>query len=541
MTTGSILLAATLAVPLALLVICLVSERARIGLPLAPVPALAAALLAPDGSTLTLPDALLGLTLTLDKPGALLLGTAALLWIAAALYAGADGHARTRGFGIWWLTTLTGSLGVFIAADMVGFYLFFTLVSLAAYWLVIDSGTPTAKRAGAVYVSFALLSEAFLLLAFVLLAAGAPDNSLLIRDAVAALSVSPSRDAVLAFVILGFGAKIALLPMHVWMPPTYTAAPIPVAAALSGAAVKAGVIGLIRFLPFDTALPGWGEALVVLGFCSAFYGVAIGMTQRNPMTVLAYSSVSQMGVIATLLGMGLAAGDSSVAILVAFYALHHILAKGGLFLALGVASQSRARRSWLVLVPAAIVALGLGGLPLTGGALAKLAVKDILGDGLAALCGTLSTIASTVLMLHFIRRMNADIGVDARSDVPSTALISWLGIAAGAIVVPWTLYAFATDKPLLDAVLPSAIWSSAWPVLAGLVLGVVLERGRSAIPSVPVGDILAGSDAIRRGAATLGAGIASIDRQLNLWPLAGVLFLFVTIMLAAAMFMTRWA
>ena len=60
------------------------------------------------------------------------------------------------------------------------------------------------------------------------------------------------------------------------------AAPIPAAAVLSGAAVKAGVIGLIRFLPLDAALPGWGEALAAAGLFCAFYGVAIGITQSNP-------------------------------------------------------------------------------------------------------------------------------------------------------------------------------------------------------------------------------------------------------------------
>ena len=77
----------------------------------------------------------------------------------------------------------------------------------------------------------------------------------------AALSASPWRAAILTLLILGFGAKIGLVPFHVWMPLAYRAAPIPAAAVLSGAAVKAGVIGLIRFLPLDAAMPGWGEAL----------------------------------------------------------------------------------------------------------------------------------------------------------------------------------------------------------------------------------------------------------------------------------------
>ena len=148
------------------------------------------------------------------------------------------------------------------------------------------------------------IGEAVLLIAFVMLAAGEPSGSLNIRDVVTASVASPWRDAALALIIVGFGMKIALIPLHGWMPLAYTAAPIPAAAVLSGAAVKAGVIGLIRFLPLGAAFPGWGEALVWLGFISAFYGVAIGVTQRDPKTMLAYSSISQMGVIAAALGMG---------------------------------------------------------------------------------------------------------------------------------------------------------------------------------------------------------------------------------------------
>ena len=167
------------------------------------------------------------------------------------------------------------------------------------------------------------------------------------------------------------------------MPLAYTAAPIPAAAVLSGAAVKAGVIGFIRFLPLGVAMPEWGEALATAGIFSAFYGVVVGITQENPKTVLAYSSVSQMGLLAAALGMGLAAGDPGTALGASFSAAHHILVKGGLFLAIGVSATAGARL-WPVLIPAAVLALGLGGLPLTGGTLAKLAVKAQFGEGSSA-------------------------------------------------------------------------------------------------------------------------------------------------------------
>ena len=103
---------------------------------LGPLPALVAALIVPDGTSLVLPQLLLGLTLTLDKVGAMLLGTASLLWFAAGIYLRADlrAIAGAGAFVVWWLLTLIGSLGVFLAADMMGFYLFFTLVSLAGLW-----------------------------------------------------------------------------------------------------------------------------------------------------------------------------------------------------------------------------------------------------------------------------------------------------------------------------------------------------------------------------------------------------------------------
>ena len=110
-------------------------------------------------------------------------------------------------------------------------------------------------------MAFTILGEALLLMAFALLAAGEPSGSLRIDDVMAALPASPWRDGALALVIAGFGMKMALAPLNGWMPLTYTAAPIPAAAVLSGAAVKAGVIGLIRFLPFGAPMQGWGEAL----------------------------------------------------------------------------------------------------------------------------------------------------------------------------------------------------------------------------------------------------------------------------------------
>ena len=539
MTLGAMLLAASLAAPLAMLVACM-SRRARGRMPsllaLAPVPALAAALLASDGATLILPEPPFRVTLTLDVPGAMLLGVAALLWIVAGAYASTHlrGDPNAGRFAEWWLLTLAGNLGVFIAADLVSFYLTFSVVSLAAYGLIVHDGTPVSRRAGIIYVGLAVLGEAFLLMAFVFMAAATPDSSLLIRDAVAALPGSPWRDTALALLILGFGLKVGLVPLHVWMPLAYTAAPTPAAAVLSGAAVKAGVIGFIRFLPFSVAMPEWGEAMAAAGLFSAFYGVLVGITQKNPKTVLAYSSVSQMGLLAAGLGMGLAGGDTGAVLGASFSASHHVLVKGGLFLAIGVAATAGARL-WPVLIPAAVLALGLGGLPLTGGALAKLAVKAQFGEGVVGVLTTLSAAASTLLMFHFLRRLVQTPPRDSEAPSPAGFTWPWLIMAFAAVAVPWALYPAAESGSALEALAPETLWAALWPVLLGGVLAVGLWRWGHRLPRVPEGDVVLVGEAAIRATIPCAEAIERADGYLRQWPVASLSLIALVIILGAAM------
>ena len=110
---------------------------------------------------------------------------------------------------------------------MRGFSLLLALLTLGACGLVIHHETRSAWRAGAVYIGLALLAETLLLMAFVLLAAQIPGDSLLIRDAAAVLPTSPQRDLILALLIAGLGMKAGLVPFHFWMPLAYSAAPTP--------------------------------------------------------------------------------------------------------------------------------------------------------------------------------------------------------------------------------------------------------------------------------------------------------------------------
>jgi formate hydrogenlyase subunit 3/multisubunit Na+/H+ antiporter MnhD subunit len=537
-TTGFFLMASVL-FPLGMAAACLWRAFRRhvpFLLALAPLPALFVATMGARGTFVFFPPPF-RTTLELDQPGAILLAGGALLWSAAGAYASAylgskPGAVR---FSVWWLLTMAGSLGIFVVADIAGFYLLYTLLSLAAYGLITHEETARARRAGRLYVVLALLGEAFLLLAFVMLASGHPDPNPLIRDVAADLPFSPMRDGIVALLILGFALKMGLAPVHVWLPLAHPAAPIPASAVLSGVLVKAGVIGLIRFLPFEAGLPGWGTALVVLGFVTAYYGAAVGFTQTRPKTILAYSTVSQMGLLAVLLGTALVNADPAGLDLVAYYGVHHTLVKGGLFLAVGIVAVAAGKQKWPVLVLTAILALSLGGMPLTSGALAKLAAKPMLESGLVSLAMSLAGAGSTMLMLHFLRTLMREAVAEPNSRAPTGEMLPWLVIVAVSLVVPLSLYPAISGESLSYILSPESLWKLLWPMALGAILMVGLSRFRNLPGRIPEGDIVGLLPGAMPFVHRVVARIGDVDAELRRWPTASLLLIGFAVLLGGTL------
>ena len=535
MNASQILLAAAIGLPLLLLLACAsASLRRRMPalLVLAPLPALAAALYADHASMLLLGNARFALRFALDLPGAMLLGCAAVLWALAGIFA--SRYLRDRsdndGLVVCWLMSLTGCVGVFLAADMIGFYFLLAVLSVGASGLVLQGEGPPAIRASAIYLGLALLAEAFLLAGLILLAQATPDGSLLIRDAAAALPGSPWCDITLILLLIGLGMKAGLVPLHFWMPLAYGEAPIPAAAVMSGAVVKASILALIRFLPWGAALPDAGHGLALIGLFGAIYGVLIGITQSQPKLILAYSSVSQMGFLVAVIGMGLAAGDTSTALAAAFYAAHHLLVKGALFLAVGVVMLTGRRHRWPMLVPAAVIALGLGGLPLTGGALTKYAAKDLLGEGLAGSVAVVSSIATTLLMIHFLRRLSAVAAADPDARAPMAMAGSWLAMAFVSLAIPWALYLWIPIDTLPKAVAPAALWAALWPVLVGALLAVGLDQLGTRIPGVPAGDVGEVLHPLEGASMLAGGWFERVDAFARRWAVSCIALLLVSLL-----------
>ena len=504
---------------------------------LVPIPALITALAVPRGlSVLVAPDPF-RFTLALDAPGALLLGGSALLWMTAGAYAMAylrKDPARPA-FVAWWLLTMAGSFAVFLVADVASFYLAYALVSFSAYGLAAHDDTPEARRAGSLYLALTVLGEALLIAGFVLLSSGAVDANPQIRDAVALLPASPWRAPVIALILLGFILKMGLFPLHVWMPLAHSVAPVPGSAALSGVVVKAGVIGLLRFLPEGVPLPGWGAVLCGAGLFTAYYGVAVGLTQRHPKRALAYSTVSQMGVVAAVIGAGIMNGTAGTFTIAAFYAANHMLLKGAMFLMVGLAMASLPRRARVVASVAGLLGLSLAGLPLTGGAMAKYAIKLVVPDGVAGTLLTLSAAGSTLLMARYALLV-ARSGTEGADGAPSRGLgVPALVLAVLALVVPFALFAAVTGLPVAAALTPDALLKGLWPVALGLGLATLFAWKAPRVPEVPAGDILHALGFLGVASRATMGGVVAADQVLRRWPVAALALLGIAALLAATL------
>ena len=475
-------------------------------LPLGPLPALAAALFAPRDTPVALPGVLLDGGLELTATGAIFLGGAAVLWFWAGVYAAVylRRDSRPVAFALFWNLVLAGNLGVFIAADIVSFYVFFALVSLLAYPLVIHDCKPTSMRAGTVYLVLAVLGEVAILVVLMLASHGA-GGAIGIEAVRAALAQPSTHPAALGLLIAGFGIKAGLMPLHVWLPVAHPAAPVPASAVLSGAIVKAGIFGMVALLPLGTPAAVAGNLLTILGFSGLFLAALLAVGQAGAKSVLAYSTVSQMGLVMGVLGVALAAGSAPATVLpaVALFALHHGLAKGALFLGVGLAPLCGRGWRWGLMAVLAVLGLSLAGMPLLAGALVKSAMKDPAGALGATLIG-LSALTTALAMARYLAVLPK---AKPRRRPPLLMALPFLALAGAALWLPWLLYADVTGKSPLAADLASKL-AEAWP----LGLAVLLIAGAVAVglkpPALPEGDAL--GPVQRRAAALTAAARAAL-------------------------------
>lgn len=464
----------------------------------AALPALFCALTVPTGWTMELSWLILESRFGMDATGKTFLLFTSLLWLLSAVFAVgymAEDTKKHR-FFFGFLLAMGGNFGLILAQDMLSYLATFALMSFASYGLVVHAQDREAVRSGRVYITLVVVGEILLFSALILHAGSGGDLNL------SGLSGILSTPSIAVLLALGFGIKAGAVLLHVWLPLAHTVAPTPASAVLSGSMIKAGLLGWIRFLPPEAGGDiVWGGVFLAAGLIAAFYGVAIGLGQTHPKTVLAYSSISQMGLITVAFGIGLFPGNvaSAAAGAVLLYAFHHALAKGALFLGVGVvggAEHGARARVWATAF-LGLAALALAGAPFTSGALAKTAMKTAMIDLPVGWRQTLkillplSAVGTTVLMGRFFYTLRTYTAHNSR--LSRTEFFSWAGLMVLSAVV---LFLIPAGGEAANGMLTlGGVWISFWPVATGIALNAVVlfssRRAKRGIPwRPPAGDLL---------------------------------------------------
>lgn len=453
--------------------------------------------------TLDIPWLLFGSSFRLHDVSGPLVAVASVLYaVAAVAIAYRRPTSRPLPLLTFLLVSYLGNVGVYLAADIISFYLAFAVMSFAAVGLVIHSRTEAAHRATGVYLVMTVLSETALLAGLWLTGAA---GGTLIDDAPAAIASSGHRGLIVALLLVGFGVKAGLVPLHVWLPLAHPAAPPAASAVLSGAMVKAGIVGWLLFLP--AGVDDLARVLLVLSLLGAFGAPLVGVLQRDPKVILAYSTISQLGFLGAVIAAGLLVPEASVTAAVVVYAVHHGLAKGALFLGVPVwQAAAPGLRRWLAVAGLGWAGLALVGFPLTSGALAKYDAKYAVEEHWVSLVLPLVATGSALLLVRFawaLRRMELKPrGVDGE-------LFGWLVLCVLGLALP-LVYTHPAPEP-------GTLWDMLWPLLLAAPLGWWLLRrwhrdgGHRREPLVPAGDlVVVGERALAATRATGGAGLERV-------------------------------
>ena len=313
-------------------------------------------------------------------------GISAVVSVFARLSVAAEIPADRIGFFYSaYLMCITGLLGITITGDAFNLYVLLEISSLATYTLVALGNQPHALRASFYYLILGTVGATFLLIGIghLYMATGTL-NMADLSQRLPELMDSRTVRSGFSFIIVGASLKLALFPLHLWLPAAYTHAPSAVTALLAATATKVGAYVLLRFLftvfgvEFSFQLLRADVALLIAAVIAVLAGSYVAIRQQNAKRMLAYSSIAQIGYIT--LGIGLASVTGLTAGILHLF--NHALMKGALFLALGCvvyrvgsaridALAGLGRRMPWTFAAFTLAGLSLIGIPLTAGFISK--------------------------------------------------------------------------------------------------------------------------------------------------------------------------
>ena len=215
-----------------------------------------------------------------------------------------DRQVGFRNFMALLLALEAGTLGVFVALDMILFYVFWELMLVPTYFLIGIWGEGNRVYATTKFVLYTLVGSLLMLLGIIWLSLihfeATHEFSFDVQTLVH-MKIDPSTQVWLfLFFLSAFAIKIPIFPLHSWLPHAYISSPIPVLLILTGAMSKAGAYGIIRFcLPlFPDAVDKFGLVIAFGAAAGIVYGAWIAVAQRDLKALVAYSSISHLGFIA---------------------------------------------------------------------------------------------------------------------------------------------------------------------------------------------------------------------------------------------------
>jgi multicomponent Na+:H+ antiporter subunit A len=417
-----------------------------------------------DGPGLTselawLPSIGIDLVLRLDALGLLfalvVLGIGAAVLAYCGRYFAADAPGAGRYLGL--LAFFAGSmLGLVLADDVVVLFVFWELTSISSFFLIggLGEGTKGATRALLVTAigGLALLAGVVL----ISLAAGTSSLAAILAEP-AAVAGASSAPAIIVLLLLAATTKSAQLPFHFWLPGAMVA-PTPVSTYLHAATmVKAGIYLLFRFTPVFAGVPLWRVTLVLVGLTTALFGAVVATKQHDLKALLAYSTISQLGLLTGLIGVGTSLALATAAV----YTLAHALFKATLFMTAGIVDHETGTRDLRAL----------------GGLRAKLPVAAV-AAGLAAL-----SMAGIVPLVGFVAKEELFASFLAAGGEPT-----WLGSVAIALAVTASVGTFVYSARYYLGVFEGPVRTEAHAAplgftvvplvlaVAGLALGLVVPR-----------------------------------------------------------------
>ena len=390
-------------------------------------------------------------------------GSIAVLGFLVAVYSISymENESRLTEFYTLMTFMMAGMTGVVMAGDLFTLFVFWELMGLSSYVLVAFLKSKWGPiEAGFKYLVMSATAGAFLILSMAIIYGMTGTlNFAAIADSLRGAAASPWIMALFSTLVVGFGVKSAIVPLHTWLPDAHPEAPSPISALLSGIVIETGLYALARvlFLTFD---PGMLKLpIAFLAVLTMTLANVMALLQTDIKRLLAYSSIAQVGYML----IGLAAGTAYGFMGLFLHIFNHSMMKGMAFLASGSIVHETGTRDISSLrgigkmmpftsISLFIALLGLGGVPGTNGFISKYHLfSAAFGSGLGWL-GIMGVLNSALSMAYYIRIMQVLLGSPKEGFKAKEApiLMSTVTLAMAVIIVilgiwPAPLISFATS------------------------------------------------------------------------------------------------